>query len=117
MADVTVHVVGTAAHWSLRFTLPQESPLRRTHRQRPRRRRSRLPRRLIATDEEREQLCELLVGARLVTSDDGVVELTHEALARTWPRLLSTRPRCVSPRSLATSAPQHRPHCDEPEDD
>jgi WD40 repeat protein/DNA-binding SARP family transcriptional activator len=49
--------------------------------------RSRLPRRLIATDEEREQLIELLVGARLVTSDDGVVELTHEALVRAWPRL------------------------------
>jgi WD40 repeat protein/DNA-binding SARP family transcriptional activator len=49
--------------------------------------RSRLPRRLIATDEEREQLIELLVGARLVTSDDGVVELTHEALTRAWPRL------------------------------
>ena len=49
--------------------------------------RSRLPRRLIATDDEREQLIELLVGARLVTSDDGVVELTHEALTRAWPRL------------------------------
>jgi WD40 repeat protein/DNA-binding SARP family transcriptional activator len=49
--------------------------------------RSRLPRRLVATDEQREQLVELLVGARLVTSDDGVVELTHEALTRAWPRL------------------------------
>jgi WD40 repeat protein/DNA-binding SARP family transcriptional activator len=49
--------------------------------------RSRLPRRLVATDEEREQLIEQLVGARLVTSDDGVVELTHEALVRAWPRL------------------------------
>ena len=49
--------------------------------------RSQLPRRLIATDEEREQLIERLVGARLVTSDDGVVELTHEALVRAWPRL------------------------------
>jgi WD40 repeat protein len=49
--------------------------------------RSRLPRRLIATDEQRERLIELLVGARLLTSDDGVVELTHEALARAWPRL------------------------------
>ena len=26
-------------------------------------------------------------GARLVTSDDGVVQLAHEALARAWPRL------------------------------
>ena len=30
---------------------------------------------------------DLLVAARLVTSDDGVVELAHEALARAWPRL------------------------------
>ena len=49
--------------------------------------RSRLPRRLIATDDERDELIELLVDARLVTSDDGVVELTHEALVRAWPRL------------------------------
>ena len=27
------------------------------------------------------------MGARLVTSDDGVVELAHEAVARAWPRL------------------------------
>ncbi len=49
--------------------------------------RSRLPRRLIATDDARDQLIELLVGARLVTSDEGVVVLTHEALTRAWPRL------------------------------
>lgn len=49
--------------------------------------RSRLPRRLIATDDAREQLIELLVGARLVTSDEGVIVLTHEALTRAWPRL------------------------------
>ena len=30
---------------------------------------------------------EMLVAARLVTSDDGVLEITHEALARAWPRL------------------------------
>jgi hypothetical protein len=41
----------------------------------------------VATDPEREQLIEVLVRARLVTSDDGVVELAHEALARVWPRL------------------------------
>ncbi len=29
----------------------------------------------------------MLVSARLVTSDDGVIELAHEALARAWPRL------------------------------
>lgn len=49
--------------------------------------RSRLPRRLVAADAEHERLIELLVGARLVTSDDGVVELAHEALVRAWPRL------------------------------
>ena len=49
--------------------------------------RSRVPRRLIANDPEHDQLIELLVGARLVTSDDGVLEITHEALARAWPRL------------------------------
>ena len=49
--------------------------------------RSRVPRRLIATDPEHDQLIEMLVGARLVTSDDGVLEVTHEALARAWPRL------------------------------
>ena len=49
--------------------------------------RSRVPRRLVATDEEHEQVIEMLIGARLVTSDDGVLEITHEALARAWPRL------------------------------
>jgi hypothetical protein len=49
--------------------------------------RLRVPRRQVATDPEHEQLIEVLVAARLVTSDDGVVELAHEALARAWPRL------------------------------
>jgi len=49
--------------------------------------RTRVPRRLIASDADHEQLIELLVGARLVTSDEGVLEITHEALARAWPRL------------------------------
>lgn len=49
--------------------------------------RTRIPRRLIASDADHEQLIELLVGARLVTSDEGVLEITHEALARAWPRL------------------------------
>ena len=48
---------------------------------------ARVPRRLLATDQEHERLIELLVAARLVTSDDGTVELAHEALARAWPRL------------------------------
>ena len=49
--------------------------------------RSRVPRRMVATDAEHEQVIEQLVRARLVTSDENVVELAHEALARAWPRL------------------------------
>jgi WD40 repeat protein/DNA-binding SARP family transcriptional activator len=49
--------------------------------------RSRIPRRTIATDSQHERLIELLVQARLVTSDDQTVELAHESLARAWPRL------------------------------
>ncbi len=49
--------------------------------------RSRLPRRAISADAEHDQVIELLVDARLVTSDEDVVELAHEALARAWPRL------------------------------
>ena len=48
---------------------------------------NRVPRRQIATDEQREQLIEQLVGARLVSADQDAVELAHESLARTWPRL------------------------------
>ncbi len=51
--------------------------------------RVRVPRRQLATDPEHEQLIELLVGARLLTSDDGVVQLAHEAVARAWPRMRS----------------------------
>ncbi|WP_281280831.1 BTAD domain-containing putative transcriptional regulator [Nocardioides guangzhouensis] len=49
--------------------------------------RSRVPRRLVVGDPAHDHLIDLLVGTRLVTSDDGVVELAHEALARAWPRL------------------------------
>jgi WD40 repeat protein len=49
--------------------------------------RARLPRRLVATNHEHELLVERLVAARLVTSDDGTIELAHEALTRAWPRL------------------------------
>ena len=49
--------------------------------------RAQVPRRLVASDPHHEQLIEMLVGARLVTSDEGVLEITHEALARAWPRL------------------------------
>jgi WD40 repeat protein/DNA-binding SARP family transcriptional activator len=49
--------------------------------------RARVPRRLVVADSTQDELIDLLVGSRLVTSDDGVVELAHEALARAWPRL------------------------------
>lgn len=49
--------------------------------------RARVPRRQVAADAEHEQVIEQLVRARLVTSDEDVVELAHEALARAWPRL------------------------------
>lgn len=49
--------------------------------------RTQVPRRLIASDSRHERLIEMLVDARLVTSDEGVLEITHEALARAWPRL------------------------------
>ena len=49
--------------------------------------RTRVPRRLVGTDPEHERLIEMLVTARLVTSDDGALEITHEALTRAWPRL------------------------------
>ena len=49
--------------------------------------RSRLPRRLVVTRPEHDAMIDRLVGSRLVTSDDGVVELAHEALVRAWPRL------------------------------
>jgi WD40 repeat protein/DNA-binding SARP family transcriptional activator/energy-coupling factor transporter ATP-binding protein EcfA2 len=49
--------------------------------------RSRVPRRAVATDAQHEQVIEQLVSARLVISDQDVVELAHEALARAWPRL------------------------------
>jgi DNA-binding SARP family transcriptional activator/WD40 repeat protein len=44
-------------------------------------------RRTMTSDAEHERLVEMLVGARLVASDDGVIELAHESLARAWPRL------------------------------
>jgi DNA-binding SARP family transcriptional activator/WD40 repeat protein len=49
--------------------------------------RSRVPRRLLSTDADHERLIERLVSARLVTADEDVVELAHEAIARAWPRL------------------------------
>jgi DNA-binding SARP family transcriptional activator/WD40 repeat protein len=49
--------------------------------------RAKLPRRLFSDEPEHQQLIDLLVRSRLVTSDAGVVEVAHEALARAWPRL------------------------------
>lgn len=49
--------------------------------------RTRVPRRLIAADPDHDQMIDALVAARLVTSDEGALEITHEALARAWPRL------------------------------
>jgi WD40 repeat protein/DNA-binding SARP family transcriptional activator len=49
--------------------------------------RSRVPRRVAASDPAHEQMIEELVAARLVTSDEDAVELAHEAIARAWPRL------------------------------
>jgi len=49
--------------------------------------RSRLPRRLVVTRPEDDQMIDLLVSSRLLTSDAGVVEIAHESLVRAWPRL------------------------------
>jgi DNA-binding SARP family transcriptional activator/energy-coupling factor transporter ATP-binding protein EcfA2 len=49
--------------------------------------RSRIPRRLVASDASHEEIVEMLVAARLVTSDGETIELAHESLARAWPRL------------------------------
>jgi WD40 repeat protein len=49
--------------------------------------RNRVPRRTVAADAAHDDLVEALVAARLVTSDDGVVQVAHEALAHAWPRL------------------------------
>ena len=46
-----------------------------------------IARRAFLSDPEHDHLVDLLVDARLVTSDDGIVELSHESLARAWPRL------------------------------
>jgi WD40 repeat protein/DNA-binding SARP family transcriptional activator len=49
--------------------------------------RIRIARDRVVTRPEQERLVELLVGSRLLTSDDGNITLAHEALAREWPRL------------------------------
>jgi WD40 repeat protein/DNA-binding SARP family transcriptional activator len=49
--------------------------------------RAKVPRRLLDREEGRDELVERLVAARLVTTDAGMVAISHEALARAWPRL------------------------------
>ena len=49
--------------------------------------RARVPRAKVATDAEHERLVESLVAARLLSSDEGDLQIAHEALAREWPRL------------------------------
>jgi hypothetical protein len=51
----------------------------------------RVPRRRVAQDEWHEEIVEMLVGARLLTSDDRTIALTHESLARSWPRFVEWR--------------------------
>jgi len=51
--------------------------------------RSRIPMHSLAGDPARHRVVDLLVRARLVTTDEDSVELAHEALARAWPRLRS----------------------------
>ena len=51
--------------------------------------RSRVPMRRVAGDADRDRVLDILVQARLVTTDEDSVELAHEALARAWPRLRS----------------------------
>lgn len=49
--------------------------------------RARVPREKLALDVAHERLIDLLAAARLVSSDEGDVQIAHEALAREWPRL------------------------------
>jgi DNA-binding SARP family transcriptional activator/WD40 repeat protein len=51
--------------------------------------RSRVPRRMLASDGAHERIIEQLIAARLLTSDEDSVQLAHEALTRAWPRLQS----------------------------
>ena len=49
--------------------------------------RVRMPRRQVIVDPTQDALVDVLASFRLVTSDDGVITLAHESLARAWPRL------------------------------
>ncbi|MDT7578688.1 MAG: hypothetical protein QOH17_5021, partial [Pseudonocardiales bacterium] len=49
--------------------------------------RTRVPSRVLRGDPAREHVLALLIRARLVTASNEIVEISHEALARAWPRL------------------------------
>ena len=49
--------------------------------------RSRAPARSLGGDPARDRVVDLLVRARLVTTDEDSVDFAHEALTRAWPRL------------------------------
>lgn len=49
--------------------------------------RGRVPRHQAVVAAAQDQLVDRMIAARLVTSDDGVIELAHEAVVRAWPRL------------------------------
>jgi DNA-binding SARP family transcriptional activator/WD40 repeat protein len=48
---------------------------------------SRVPRRQVVTSAADDAMINVLVESRLVTSDADMVQLAHESLARSWPRL------------------------------
>ncbi|WP_419866224.1 WD40 repeat domain-containing protein [Ornithinimicrobium cerasi] len=46
-----------------------------------------MPRDVVAPDDQRQRIVERLVRARLLTRDQGAVEIAHASLVRAWPRL------------------------------
>ena len=77
-ADIDASLRSSMRSLMLRLVLPgpEGEPLR-----------TRVPRRHVITDVATTGLVDVLVAARLLTSDADVVTLAHESLARTWPRL------------------------------
>ena len=49
--------------------------------------RGEVPRHQVVADPTQDRLIDLMVTARLVTSDADMIELAHEAVVRAWPRL------------------------------
>ncbi len=68
----------------------------------------RVERALVAIDEAHARIIDRLVDARLITTDQESVQLSHEALAREWPRLTEWLARDIEGqrimRHLATTA-------------